>query len=62
MFLSGPSCQSCHGHNIYNPSDSSTAKDLGLPANLTYGIGNIAGNLFTDTINVGGFEVSAYID
>jgi hypothetical protein len=25
-----------------------------------FGYGNVTGNLFTDTVNVGGFEVSAY--
>ena len=59
IFLFGPSCQSCHGHNIYDPSQSSTAKDLRQTGNLTYDGGNVVGNLFADTVSVGGFEVSA---
>ncbi|KAF8473672.1 aspartic peptidase domain-containing protein [Russula ochroleuca] len=58
LFLSGPSCQSCQGHAIYDPSNSTTAKDLGLSVNLTYGPANVIGNVFADTVNLGGFEAS----
>ncbi|KAF8473670.1 acid protease [Russula ochroleuca] len=58
LFLPGPSCQSCQGHTIYDPSNSSTAKDLGLSANLTYALGNVAGHVFADTVNLGGLEAS----
>ena len=58
--LFGPSCPTCQGHNIYDPSQSSTANDLKTPFNLTYPFGNIVGDVFTDSVNVGGFEVSAY--
>ncbi|KAF8473673.1 acid protease [Russula ochroleuca] len=58
LFLPGPSCQSCQGLTIYDPSNSTTAKDLGQSTNLTFSIGSVFGNVFTDTINLGGFEAS----
>ena len=58
--LFGPSCPTCQGHNIYDPSKSSSANDLKTPFNLTYGFGNIVGDVFTDSVTIGGFDVSAY--
>ena len=59
MFLPGPLCSSCVGHQIYNPTQSSTAKDLGMNATLRYGTGQVSGELFIDDVIAGGFEVSA---
>jgi Eukaryotic aspartyl protease len=58
--LFGPSCPTCQGHNTYDPSKSSSANDLKTPFNLTYSFGNIVGDVFTDSVTIGGFEVSAY--
>ena len=60
LFLPGPSCPNCFGHHIYNPTQSSTAKDLGTTFTLDYGKGEVKGELFTDNISAGGLEVSAY--
>jgi Eukaryotic aspartyl protease len=60
LLLFGPSCPSCQGHNIYDPSNSSTADDLKTPFNLSTSLGNNAGDVFTDSLNIGGLEVSAY--
>ncbi|KAH9988378.1 aspartic peptidase domain-containing protein [Russula vinacea] len=58
LMLFGPSCPTCQGHNTYDPSKSSSANDLKTPFNLTYGFGNIVGDVFTDSVTIGGFEVS----
>jgi cathepsin D len=59
LFLPGPSCSNCVGHHIYNPTQSSTAKDLGSNSTVDYGKGEVKGELFTDNVSAGGFEVSA---
>ncbi len=58
FFLPGPSCPNCEGHDIYNPAQSSTSKDLGTTTTLTYNDGKIEGELYTDNVVVGGFKVS----
>ncbi|GJJ09855.1 hypothetical protein Clacol_004079 [Clathrus columnatus] len=47
------------GHNIYNPSKSSTAKQLsGATWNISYGDGSSAsGNVYTDTIKIGALTI-----
>jgi hypothetical protein len=59
LFLPGPSCLNCVGHHIYNPTQSSTAKDLGTISTLDYGKGEVKGELFTENVSAGGFKVSA---
>ena len=60
LFLPGPSCPNCTGHNVYNSTQSSTAKDLGKNSTISYyGGGEVKGELFTDNISAGGLEVSA---
>ncbi|KAF8473674.1 Asp-domain-containing protein [Russula ochroleuca] len=57
--VGNPSRNILVGEHIYDPSNSSTTKDLGLSnGTLMFGYGNVTGNLFTDTVNVGGFEAS----
>jgi aspergillopepsin I len=48
------------GHSVYNPSKSDTAEELeGATWNITYGDGSGAsGNVYLDTVNVGGTEVT----
>ncbi|KAH9976060.1 aspartic peptidase domain-containing protein [Russula vinacea] len=58
LLLFGPSCPTCQGHDIYDPSQSSTANDLKTPFNFTYSFGNLTGDVFTDSVAVGGFKVS----
>ncbi|KIJ62514.1 hypothetical protein HYDPIDRAFT_25627 [Hydnomerulius pinastri MD-312] len=56
VFLPGPLCgSSCAGHKIFIPNASSTAKDLGHKANLTYGSGSTFGELYADVISVAGY-------
>ncbi len=59
MFLPGPSCSNCEGHQIYNPTQSSSAKDLGTNVTLPFGKGEVSGEFFSDNVVAGGFEVSA---
>lgn len=48
------------GHSIYNPSKSSTAKQLsGASWSISYGDGSSAsGDVYTDTVTVGGTSVT----
>ncbi|KAH9985170.1 aspartic peptidase domain-containing protein [Russula vinacea] len=58
LWLFGPSCPTCQGHDIYDPSQSSSANDLKTPFNVSYSFGNLTGDVFTDSVTVGGFKVS----
>ena len=60
MFSSELSSSETSGHSIYNPSKSSTAKQLsGETWNISYGDGSGAsGNVYTDDVTVGGVTVT----
>ena len=58
LFLPGPSCPNCDGHDIYNPTQSSTSKDLGTNSTLDYGRGEVKGEIYMDNVFAGGFKVS----
>jgi hypothetical protein len=53
---SGPqsSIDLCNSFPVYNPTDSSTAIDIGLSMSLAYGLGTAEGEYFTDNFLVGG--------
>ena len=59
LFLPSPGCgANCSGHKLYDPSASSTAKDLSKTFSLSYGDGSTAdGELFTDVVKVAGLTV-----
>ncbi|KAF8480125.1 acid protease [Russula ochroleuca] len=54
LFLPSPKCgSSCSGHNLYDPSKSSTAKDLSETFSLAYGDGStVTGEQFTDVVSI----------
>ncbi|KIJ14864.1 hypothetical protein PAXINDRAFT_134519, partial [Paxillus involutus ATCC 200175] len=56
LFLPGPNCGStCSGHAVYNPSSSSTSKDLGKTFSLLYGDDStVTGEQYTDTLSISG--------
>ncbi|KAF7982811.1 hypothetical protein HWV62_25743 [Athelia sp. TMB] len=56
LFLPGPNCGStCSGHTVYDPSKSSTSKDVGQSFSLSYGDGStVAGEQYTDTVTLAG--------
>ena len=60
MYSSELSKSSQSGHSIYNPTKSSTSKLLsGATWSISYGDGSSAsGNVYTDTVNVGGTIVT----
>lgn len=62
MFLPGTKCTSigCRHDHTYYPSLSFTAKDQMQSFFLSYSSGNVQGDLYTDSVFVGGFEVRAY--
>ena len=60
MLLSSTACNTCKGHNLYDPSKSYTARDLGQPYYETFGDGShFNGTLYTDNVNVAGYTVSS---
>jgi cathepsin D len=56
LLLPGPNCgDTCAGHKIYDPSMSSTSKDLGTTFSLSFGDGSTAeGEQFTDDVTIVG--------
>ncbi|KAF9230239.1 aspartic peptidase domain-containing protein, partial [Melanogaster broomeanus] len=60
LFLPGPNCGSnCDGHTIYNPSSSSTSKDLGKTFLLQYGDGSsVSGEQYSDTVMIAGLTAT----
>lgn len=59
LFLPGKDCDStCSGHTLYDPSASSTSKDVGQTFSLQYGDGStVSGEQFTDTVTISGLTV-----
>ncbi|KAI6214371.1 hypothetical protein M3Y94_00260300 [Aphelenchoides besseyi] len=62
--LAGPKCSSynCQNHyknrTIYDPSKSSTSKDVGEAAKVEYGSGTVKGEYYTDTVVVDGINAT----
>ncbi|KAG0706898.1 aspartic peptidase domain-containing protein [Suillus ampliporus] len=57
LFLPSVLCGlSCEGHTKYNAAQSSTAKNLGKIAMLTYGEGEVIGQEYSDDVFLGGYE------
>ncbi|KAI0299938.1 acid protease [Russula brevipes] len=61
LFVPSSSCGStCDGHRKYDPSTSSTSKDLGKPFTLTYGDGStVSGEQYTDVVHVAGLTAGS---
>ncbi|KAG0269038.1 hypothetical protein DFQ27_004970 [Actinomortierella ambigua] len=54
LILPGQDCHNCDGHTLFDTGSSSTSQDLGLTFNTTSG----SGNVFTDTISIGGITAT----
>ncbi|KAI9453012.1 acid protease [Lactarius psammicola] len=63
MFLPASNCDStCSGHTLYEPSKSSTSKDLGRAFKLQFGDGStvtVSGKQYTDTVTLAGYKATA---
>ena len=59
LFVLSTTCgETCAGHKLYNPSASSTSKDLGKTFSLTYGDGStVQGKQYTDVVSIVGLTV-----
>ncbi len=59
LFLPTPMCgANCSGHQLYDPSASSTAKDLHKTFSLSFADGSTAkGEQFTDVVSIAGLTV-----
>ncbi|KIJ64704.1 hypothetical protein HYDPIDRAFT_89851 [Hydnomerulius pinastri MD-312] len=60
LFLPGPKCgSSCSGHTIYDPSKSSTSKDVGKTFSVHYGDGSsVDGEQYSDTVSIAGLKAT----
>jgi len=62
FFVPSTECATCGQHTRFNPTASSTLKDLNKPFSLTYGDGSTtSGDLVQDTVSVGGLAVANQI-
>lgn len=59
LFVPAVNCDSsCDGHQLWDPTSSSTAKDLDLQFSLQYGDGStVSGEQYRDTVSISGFTV-----
>ena len=59
LFVPSSTCgETCSGHEVYNPGDSSTSTDLGKPFSLSYGDGStVSGEQYSDKVTIDGLEV-----
>ena len=59
LFLSSVGCgASCSGHTLYDPSASSTARDLFKPFSLSFGdLSTASGEQYTDVVKIAGLTV-----
>ncbi|KAL6304140.1 aspartic peptidase domain-containing protein [Sparassis latifolia] len=60
LFLPGPACVlNCEGHQAYNPSASSTSRQVPKTFSLAYGDGStVAGQEYTDDVHVAGLTAT----
>jgi cathepsin D len=59
LYLPGETCGSCGDHTRYNPSASSSSKDLGETFSLKFIDGsNVTGSLFTDNVTIAGLTAT----
>ena len=63
LFIPSTACgESCNGHKLYNPSASSTSKDLEKEFALTYRDGSeVNGEQYTDVVAIAGLVVRATV-
>jgi cathepsin D len=59
LFVPSTSCDSsCSGHTLYNPTDSSSSRNLGQPFSLAYGDGStVSGDEYSDDVTIAGLVV-----
>ena len=59
FFLPGSSCDlTCSGHTHWDPTSSSTSKDVGQTFTLKYGDNStVSGEQYTDTVSIAGFTM-----
>jgi hypothetical protein len=58
LFVPAAGCATCNGHQMYDPTASSTSQDRGETFTLTYGDGSsVTGEQYDDTVIVAGLKV-----
>ncbi|PIL35762.1 transporter [Ganoderma sinense ZZ0214-1] len=65
LWVGAENCQSesggdCGNHNFLGPQSSSSFKDLGKQFQVTYGTGNVQGDIIQDDISVAGLALPAH--
>ncbi|GJE90284.1 Asp-domain-containing protein [Phanerochaete sordida] len=58
LFVPGPSCAGCSGHNRYKPAASTSAVDAHRSFYLAYGSGAVRGEQYTDTVSIAGLTAT----
>lgn len=54
-------CAAQGNHVFLGPKSSSTFKDSGMPFNVTYGTGQVAGDIISDNINLAGLALDQHV-
>lgn len=57
LWLAGEGCQTCGNVATFNPSKSTTFKNISTPFHISYGSGAADGVLGTDVVQMAGFQV-----
>ncbi|KAI2631916.1 acid protease [Hypoxylon sp. NC1633] len=59
-WVMGSGCKStaCEKHNTFGPNDSKSYNDTGKDYSVEYGSGEVSGHVVSDTISIGGLEVT----
>lgn len=65
MWVGGEACQSqagggCGNHNFLGAKSSTSFKDVGRTFQVTYGTGQVAGNIITDDVVMAGLKLPAH--
>ncbi|KAI1136609.1 acid protease [Hypoxylon sp. FL0543] len=55
---SGCTSSACSKHNTFGPNDSKTYNDTGDNYSVEYGSGEVSGHVISDSISIGGLEVT----
>ncbi|KAI0032521.1 aspartic peptidase domain-containing protein [Vararia minispora EC-137] len=58
FWVAGDNCQTCAGHQLLGASTSSSFVDTQQPFSVTYGSGNVQGNIVTDTLTLAGLTLT----
>lgn len=59
MWIQSKACSNCSNAPTFDPTSSSSLKNIDKPFEIHYGIGSTSGDLYTDNVSIGGKAVNA---